>query len=158
VSGSELDTLAPKYYIAMAVSLKRPRCDDSADESTASVAVVDPMSTLQASSSQRTLVVNGDAVSLSFVYISIWKPPATLYLLANGQVSFQRSSDVPPSCSHGAWSLSPDLQTLRVWFQLAGNWGRIPYHRFCRIPHTDSYELEVKHAEYRAFLHKRTDA
>ena len=86
--GSELDTPAPKYYIAMAVSLKRPRYGDSAYVATASVAVVDPMSTLQASSSQRTLAVNGEPVNLSFVYISMWMPPATLYLLANGQVSF----------------------------------------------------------------------
>ena len=155
--GSELDPRAPTCHIAMSAPQKRPRGDDAADESTEGVAVVASMSISQASSSQGIHLVNGVAVSMSFAYTTMYQPPAVLYLLANGQVAFQSSGDVPACCSHGTSTLSPDQQTLRVWFHYAGNWGRIREHVYQRLTHTDSFELQVTHAEYRAFLIKRTD-
>ena len=111
---------------------------------------------LATSSQQAMHLVNGVAVSMSFVYTTMYHPAAVLYLLANGQVSFQQAGDLPACCSHGTWTLSPDQLTLRVWFHYKGNWAHIREHVYLRLQHTSSFELQVTHAEYRAFLIQRS--
>jgi hypothetical protein len=156
VTGPKLGERVATCDIAMAAQQKRARGDDVADESTGSRAGVGSTSTSQTSPSQPFHVLNGEPVSLSFVYTTMWKSPATLYLLANTKVSFQSASDVPACSAHGTWSASPDLKTLRVWFHCAADWAKIREHVFRRIEDTQSYELEVRNAEYKAFLHQRT--
>ena len=142
----------------MSQPTKRPRGDgDAADEPTEGGAVVASASAALATSSQQAMhLVNGVAVSMSFVYTTMYHPAAVLYLLANGQVSFQQAGDLPACCSHGTWTLSPDQLTLRVWFHYNANWAQIREHVYLRLPHTSSFELQVTHAEYRAFLIQRS--
>ncbi len=127
--------------------------DDAADEPTEGGAVVASASAALACSSQQGMhLVNGVAVSMSFVYTTMYHPAAVLYLLANGQVSFQQTEGQPACCSHGNWSMSGDQLTLRVWFHYNASLGHIRMHVFVRLPHTTSYELQGTHAVYRAFL------
>jgi hypothetical protein len=150
-----LDSRAPMDHSAMATPQKRSRGDDAPDESIGLGAGVVSMSTSQSSSSLPILLINGEAVLQSFVYTTMCRPPAILYLLVNGQVSFQSSVDVAASCSHGTWVLSPDLQTLRVSFHYAGILNRLREHVFRRIEQTDGYALDVIYSEYKVFLHRR---
>jgi hypothetical protein len=108
------------------------------------------------SSQQGMQLVNGLAVSMCFCYTRMYYQAAVLYLLANGQVAFQQAADQPPCSSHGTWTLSRDQLTLRIWFHFSGNWERIREHVYLRLPHTSSFELQVTHAEFRAFLIQRS--
>jgi hypothetical protein len=142
----------------MSQPTKRPRGDgDAADEPTEGGAVVASASAALATSSQQAMhLVNGVAVTMSFVYTTMYHPAAVLYLLANGQVSFQQAGDLPACCSHGNWTMSGDQLTLRVWFHFNANWAQIREHVYLRLPHTSSFELQGTHAEYRAFLIPRS--
>jgi hypothetical protein len=139
----------------MSQPTKRPRDDgDAADEPTEGGAVVASASAAFATSSQQAM--HGVAVTMSFVYTTMYHPAAVMYLLANGQVSFQQAGDLPACCNHGNWTMSGDQLTLRVSFHYKGNWAYIREHVFLRLPHTSSFELQVTHAEYRAFLIQRS--
>ncbi len=140
----------------MSQPTKRPRGDgDAADEPTEGGAVVASASAALATSSQQAMrMVNGVAVSMSFVYTTMYHPAAVLYLLSDNTVSFQ-PGDRPACCQHGSWVLSENQCTLKVWFHFDAAWPKIREHVFERLPCTDSFELQGTHAEYRAFLISR---
>ena len=145
-------------FKAMSQPTKRPRGeDDAADEPTHGGAVVASASAAAATSSQQTMeLLHGVAVTMSFVYTTMYHPAAVLYLLANGQVSFQQTEHLPACCSHGSWSMSGDQLTLRVWFHFNAKWAQIREHVYVRLPQTSSFELQGTHAEFRAFLIPRS--
>ena len=129
---------------------------DVADEPTEGGAVVASASAALATSSQQPMqLVNGIAVTMSFVYMTMYHSAASLFLLANGQVSFQQTGQ-QACCSHGHWTISGDGLTLHVWFHFNARWAQIHEHVFERLPNTSSFELQETRAQYKAFLIPRS--
>jgi hypothetical protein len=144
--------------IVMAQQTKRARGDgDAADEPTEGGAVVASASAAPATSSQQAMQsVDGLAVIKCFVYKTMYRWPAVLYLLAKEKVAFQQAADQAPCPSHGYWHLSSDQKSLQVWFRFDGDNEKTRLHKFWRVPHTSSFELQDTTPQYQAFLLPRT--
>jgi hypothetical protein len=143
----------------MSQPTKRPRGDDdAAEQPTEGSAVGASASAASARPNEPAVeMLHGVAIEMSYIYTTMYHPAAVLYLLADGQVSFQQG-DRPACCQHGNWAIEADKGTLRVWFHYNASLGHIRMHVFVRLPHTTSYELQGTHAEYRAFLIPRNAA
>jgi|AntRauTorckE5430_2_1112549.scaffolds.fasta_scaffold41277_1 hypothetical protein len=143
----------------MSQPTKRPRGDDdAAEQPTEGSAVGASASAASARPNEPAVeMLHGVAIEMSYIYTTMYHPAAVLYLLADGQVSFQQG-DRPACCQHGNWAIEADQGTLRVWFHYNASLGHIRMHVFVRLPHTTSYELQGTHAEYRAFLIPRNAA
>jgi hypothetical protein len=144
--------------IVMAQQTKRARGDgDAADEPTEGGAVVASASAAPATSSQQAMQsVDGLAVIMCFVYMTYYRSPAVLYLLANEKVAFQQAADQAPCRSHGNWDVSDDQRRLWVRFSFDGKNNNPRLHKFLRVPHTSSFELQDTTPQYQAFFLPRT--
>ena len=108
----------------MSQPTKRPRGDDdAAEQPTEGSAVGASASAASARPNEPAVeMLHGVAIEMSYIYTTMYHPAAVLYLLADGQVSFQQG-DRPACCQHGNWAIEADQGTLRVCSTTMLVWG-----------------------------------